>query len=81
MIASNLMSFDDLKAERTDVVLGSMSAEVADDLVALRDLNQMLRALGSILVVPELGVEGDSGSIRVGQVKVLEPFLMRVRTD
>lgn len=74
------MSFDDLKAERTDVVFGPMSAEIADDLVALRDLNQMLRAVGSILVVPELGVERYSGTIRVGQVKVLEPFLMRVCT-
>ena len=75
------MSFYDLKAERTDVVFGSMSTEIADDLVALRDLNQMLRAAGSIVVVPELGVEGYSGTIRVGQVKVLELFLMRVCTD
>ena len=75
------MSFDDLKAERTNVVFGSIIAKIAYDLVALRDLNQMLRALGSILVVPELGVEGDSGSIRVGQVKVLELFLIRVCTN
>ena len=75
------MPLDDLKTERTDVVFGSMPAEIADDLVALRDLNQMLRAVGSILVVPELGVEGYSGAIRVGQIKVLELFLMRVCTD
>ena len=75
------MSSDDLKTERTDVVFGSMSAKIADDLVALRDLDEMLCAVGSILIVPELRVEGYSRSIRVGQVKVLELFLIRVCTD
>ena len=60
------MPLDDLKAERTNVVFGSMFAKIADDLVALRDLNQMLRAICSIVVVPELGIEGYSGTIRVG---------------